>query len=127
MSTVIVIFASIAILFHVLAFVMESLLFMRPQVYKRFQCQDEAQAQATRLFAFNQGFYNLFLAAGCVAGLLLWRQGNAVAGATLVMFACACMLGAGLVLLYTSPGRMWRPALYQALPPAIVLATYFMS
>jgi putative membrane protein len=125
MSTTIVIFASIGILFHTLAFVMESLLFMRPAVYKRFQSQNEEQAKAAQLFAFNQGFYNLFLAAGCLIGLVLWNQGNAVVGATLVMFTCASMLGASLVLIYTSR-KMWRPALYQGLPPAIVLGMYFL-
>jgi putative membrane protein len=125
MNTVIVIFASIAILFHALAFVLESLLFMRPQVYRRFQSQNAEQAQAARLFAFNQGFYNLFLAAGCLGGLLLWRQGHETAGATLVMYTCAYMVGCALVLLYTSR-RMWRPALYQGLPPAIVLGMYFL-
>lgn len=124
MSIAIVIFASIAILFHVLAFALESLLFMRPAVYRRFQAQNEEQARAAQLFAFNQGFYNLFLAAGALAGLVIWRNGNEAVGATLVMFTCASMLGAALVLLYTSR-RMWRPALYQGLPPAIVLGVYF--
>jgi putative membrane protein len=124
MSTTIIVFASIGILFHTLAFVLESLLFMRPAVYKRFQSRNEEEAKAARLFAFNQGFYNLFLAAGCLAGLLLWHHGIALVGATLVMFTCACMLGAALVLLYTSR-RMWRPALYQGLPPAMVLGLYF--
>jgi putative membrane protein len=124
MTATILIFAGVAILFHVMAFVLESLLFMRPAVYRRFQAQNQEQARATQLFAFNQGFYNLFLAAGCAAGLVIWRQGDAVVGSTLVMFTCACMLGAALVLLYTSR-RMWRPALYQGLPPAIVLAAYF--
>ncbi len=126
MQTVILIFAVLAALFHVMAFVMESLLFMRPQVHKRFGAQTPEQAEATRLFAFNQGFYNLFLATGCFVGLGLWYTDHVIVGSTLVLFSCACMLGAALVLLSSAPG-MLRPAIYQGLPPAIVLGSYFLA
>lgn len=125
MTTTMIVFASIAILFHLTAFALESLLFMRPAIYRRFQSKNEAEAKAARLFAFNQGFYNLFLAAGCLAGMLVWLQGMSMVGATLVVYTCAFMVGCALVLLYTSL-QMWRPALYQGLPPAIVLALYFL-
>ena len=125
MNNIILVFAVLAGLFHVLAFVLESLLFMRPAVHRRFNAKTTEQAEATRLFAFNQGFYNLFLAAGCFGGLWLWYSGNAVIGSTLVLFTCACMLGAALVLLGST--RMLRPALYQGLPPAIVLGMYFLG
>lgn len=125
MTTLMIVFASIAILFHLAAFVLESLLFMRPVVYRRFQSKNEEQARAAQMFAFNQGFYNLFLASGCLAGMLIWMQGMSMVGATLVLYTCAFMVGCALVLLYTSI-RMWRPALYQGLPPAIVLGLYFL-
>ncbi|HEY6784033.1 MAG TPA: DUF1304 family protein, partial [Gemmatimonadales bacterium] len=51
---------------HVLIFCMESLWWTAPGVQKRFR-QTPEQAQATKLFAFNQGFYNLFLALGVFA------------------------------------------------------------
>lgn len=124
MTTAILAFALIASLFHLLAFVLESLLFMRPKVHKRFGTHTTEEAQAARLFAFNQGFYNLFLAAGCLGGLALWQLGDATVGATLVMFSCACMAAAGLVLLASAPNKA-SAALMQALPPAFVLGLYF--
>lgn len=126
MNTIIVISAVVAALFHLLAFVLESLLFMRPAVHKRFNARTTEEAQSARLFAFNQGFYNLFLTLGCLCGLVLWYQGIETVGSTLVMFTCASMFGAGCVLFYSSP-KMLRVALYQAIPPAIVLGMYFFT
>lgn len=113
-------FALIAALLHVLIFCMESLWFMRPQVYQRFGAQTLADAEARRLFAYNQGFYNLFLALGIFAGLaLLHSGGDAVVGRTLILFNCACMFGAGLVLLSSAGKPMLRAAVMQALFPAL--------
>lgn len=123
MTTAMMIFAVIAGLFHLLAFVLESLLFMRPKVYRRFGAKTEAEAQAVQLMAFNQGFYNLFLVIGCVGGLVLWQMGNAAVGAPLLLFSCASMVGAGVVLAFSAPGKL-RVALYQAVPPAMVIALY---
>lgn len=124
MSTAMMVFAVIAALFHLMAFVMESLLFMRPQIHKRFNAKTKEEAEATRLFAFNQGFYNLFLVVGLVGGMILWQTGMMVVGSTLVIFTCASMVGAGCVLFYSSP-KMLRVALYQAVPPAVVLVLHF--
>lgn len=123
MSTVILIFALIAALFHLLAFTLESILYMRPAVHRRFNAKTPEEAQASRLFAFNQGFYNLFLTLGCLLGLVLWHQGQVTVGSTLVLFTCASMLGAASVLFFSAPG-MLRVALYQGLPPAIVIGSY---
>ena len=119
------IFAGIAAALHVLIFCMESLWFMRPQVYKRFGANSAADAEARRLFAYNQGFYNLFLAIGCGLGLVLLQMPDyVVAGRTLVLFTCASILGAGLVLLYSGGSRMLRAALMQGLPPALAIGLY---
>ena len=56
------IFAGIALLFHIWAFLMESLFFMNPKVYPLFGARSAEEAQAVKLMTFNQGFYNLFLA-----------------------------------------------------------------
>ena len=103
-------------MFHVAVFAMESLLFSRPSTYKRFLVKDEAEAAAARPWAFNQGFYNLFLAIGALGGLI-WGgdKGHAIA-----LFACACMAGAGLVLV-ASDRRMVRAAATQAVPPILAL------
>jgi putative membrane protein len=69
-----------------------------------------------RPWAFNQGFYNLFLAVGALGGLI-WGgdKGHAIA-----LFACACMAGAGVVLV-ASDRRMVRAAATQAVPPIVAL------
>ena len=56
-------FATLAALLHVAFFAMESLYWKTPQVMKIFKRTSE-QADITSLMAFNQGFYNLFLALG---------------------------------------------------------------
>ena len=116
MSVIAQIFVVVAGLFHVAVFALESLLFSRPSMYKRFLVKDEADAAAARPWAFNQGFYNLFLAIGALGGLI-WGgdKGHAIA-----LFACACMAGAGLVLV-ASDRRMVRAAATQAVPPILAL------
>ena len=113
-------FALLAALLHVLVFCMESLWFMQPKIHRRFGAQTPADAEARRLFAFNQGFYNLFLAIGICVGLaLLHAGGDYIAGRTLVLFNCACMLGAGVVLLASGGKQMLRAGVIQALFPTL--------
>ncbi|MBU6470479.1 MAG: DUF1304 domain-containing protein [Gammaproteobacteria bacterium] len=114
------VFAFLAAAVHVFIFCMESLWFMRPGVHKRFGAAAIADAEARRLFAFNQGFYNLFLAIGIFVGLaLLHVGGNATIGRTLVLFSCACMVGAGVVLFLSARRRMLRAAVIQAAFPLL--------
>jgi putative membrane protein len=115
-SVIAQVFVVIAGLFHVVVFAMESLLFSRPSIYRRFLVKDETELAAARPWAFNQGFYNLFLAAGALGGLI-WGgdKGHAIA-----LFACACMAGAGVVLV-ASDRRMMRAAAAQAVPPIVAL------
>ncbi|HKC41189.1 MAG TPA: DUF1304 domain-containing protein, partial [Gemmatimonadales bacterium] len=82
---------------HVVIFGMESLWWTSPGVRARFR-QSPEQADVTRLFAFNQGFYNLFLAIGTFAGLGLVLTGHPRVGWTLVYWNCLFMLGAAVVL-----------------------------
>ena len=108
---------------HVLFFVLESVTFTKPSVAARFGLTTPDQIAAVRPMAFNQGFYNLFLALGAVGGLGLVATGSVEAGRAIVLFACACMVGAGAVLLSTNR-RFARSAAIQAVPPlAVILAT----
>ncbi|WP_022962018.1 DUF1304 domain-containing protein [Halopseudomonas pelagia] len=117
--------AFVAAALHVLIFCMESLWFMKPQVHKRFGAATPADAEARRLFAFNQGFYNLFLALGIVFGLvLLYWPSSLVVGQTLVLFCCACMLGAAVVLFISGGLRMLRAAVMQGVFPLLALITW---
>lgn len=114
------VFAFLAAALHVFIFCMESVWFMRPSVYKRFGAATIADAEARCLFAFNQGFYNLFLAIGIFAGIaLLHMGGNVTVGRTLVLFSCACMVGAGVVLFFSAGRRMLRAAVIQAAFPLL--------
>ena len=111
--------AILAGLIHVLIFCMESLWWTTPEVRARFR-QTPEQAQATRLFAFNQGFYNLFLGLGVFAGLTLVLAEHPVAGLTLATWSCLSMLGAAIVLVASAPG-MRRGALIQGAAPLLFL------
>jgi len=118
-SVIAQVFVVVAGVFHLTVFAMESLLFRKPSTYRRFLVKDDAEAAVARPWAFNQGFYNLFLALGALGGLVAGGdKGHAIA-----LFACACMAGAGIVLV-ASDRRMVQPAALQAVPPiaALVLA-----
>jgi putative membrane protein len=112
--------ALLAAAFHVLFFVLESVTFSQPSVAARFGMTTPEQIAAVRPMAFNQGFYNLFLAIGIVGGLALVAAGSVDAGRAVVLFACACMVGAGAVLLSTNR-RFVRSAAIQALPPLVAI------
>ena len=79
--------AIVAALIHVWIFVLESLWFMRPSVFRRFGIASEADAGVVRSFAYNQGFYNLFLAAGVAIGIVLVALREAAAGEAILLFA----------------------------------------
>ena len=104
---------------HVLIFCMESLWWTTPKVRERFRQRPE-QAEATKLFAFNQGFYNLFLALGVFVGFALLLARRPVAGLTLMTWSCLSMFGAAVVLAASAP-QMKRGALIQGTAPLVFL------
>ncbi|UPO78056.1 MULTISPECIES: DUF1304 domain-containing protein [Arthrobacter] len=114
------VFALIAAAIHVYIFVLESIRWMAPATRTLFGISSDEQADHTRPLAYNQGFYNLFLATGTVIGVILLGLGNVVVGATMIVFAASSMALAGLVLLLSDP-RMLRPALIQAVPAVLAL------
>jgi putative membrane protein len=116
---IMIIAAGLAALIHVFSFLMESVFWTKPAVMKTFR-QNDASSKATKLLAFNQGFYNLFLAIGTFIGLGLVFNDNPGTGFVIVASNCSIMLGAGIVLLISSP-RMLRGALIQGIPPLIFL------
>ncbi len=116
-------FAVLAALLHVWFFVMESVLWRRPAVWARFRIGSQADADLIAPMALNQGFYNLFLALGALGGVWLARtSGDGAVGQAIALFACACMVGAGLVLVI-SDRRFLPAALIQAVPPALAILT----
>ncbi len=120
MSPVTEVFAVVAALLHVFFFYLESLTFTRPATWQRFHVRSQADAELLRPMAFNQGFYNLFLAAGAIGGVIAANTGYVEAGRALVLLACGSMLLAGVVLI-ASDRRFVRSGLIQAVPPAIAL------
>ena len=114
-----IVFAGLAALVHVFIFLMESVLWMRPSTWKRFGIRSQDEASTIRPMALNQGFYNLFLAIGIVvAFILLPHPTLQVAGEMLMLFCCASMVAAALVLVISNP-RLVRAALTQGVFPLI--------
>lgn len=79
------------------------------------------EAQATRELAFNQGFYNLFLAIVVALGIVVHAVGHEAVGLTLVLTGVGSMLAASLVLLLSSPDKA-RAAVNQGVLPALAIA-----
>jgi putative membrane protein len=104
---------------HVYIFLMESIWWGTPRVNRAFGVS-QADAETNRLFAFNQGFYNLFLALAVFLGLVLAQTRLAARGQTLVDYAVASVLGAGAVLFFSGP-RLRRPASLQGGPALVYL------
>ena len=112
-------FAILSGVIHIYIFVMESVLWGRPKINKTFGMPEEV-AESNRLFAFNQGIYNLFLAAGALLGAGMTFAGPSTIANTLIVYSCLSMVGASLALLY-SARHLLRPALIQGLPPLTAL------
>ena len=123
LPTVAVIFALIAAAIHVLFFVLESVLFRRPFAWRTFGIRHQQDADTTHDWALNQGFYNLFLAIGAIAGVLLASADSpttVAAGVGMVLVATGSMLGAALVLLVTKP-KLLRGVLVQGVAPLVTI------
>jgi putative membrane protein len=118
-------FAFLAAALHVYIFTMESITWTRPATWKRFGVGSQADAETTRPLAYNQGFYNLFLAIGALIGVgcvALGPDGSArfVAGWTLIFSCCGSMLLAAAVLAIT--GRKYlRAAATQGTTPLLAV------
>ncbi|MFN8296959.1 MAG: DUF1304 domain-containing protein [Chitinophagales bacterium] len=120
MTAISIVFAIVAALFHVLFFLMESVFWMNPKVHKSFGIKTVEEASQFKLSFFNQGFYNLFLAIGVFTGIYFLQGEYAVAGKILILFCCASMLGAAIVLLVSKP-KMLRGVFIQGLAPFIAI------
>jgi putative membrane protein len=110
--------AGLAALVHVYIFVLESLRWTDPATRRVFGTSEET-AEITRPLAYNQGFYNLFLAIGTAVGVA-FVAGSEDVGVALVTFGTGSMLAAALVLI-TSDRRKARAAVVQGLLPVLAL------
>jgi putative membrane protein len=116
-----VVFACLAAILHVAIFFMESVLWTRPTIWRRFGVASQQEAATVQPMAYNQGFYNLFLALATAIGLLLLVAPPVMpVGVGIAGVALASMLLASIVLITSNP-KLARAAVTQGITPLIAL------
>ena len=121
MTTAALVLAGIAAALHVFIWTMESITWKQPATWKRFGLQSQADADTTAPMAYNQGYYNLFLAVIAIIGIVLVVVADRDdAGWALVIAACGSMAAAALVLLSTGAAYA-RAAATQGTVPALAV------
>ena len=113
------IFAGLAALLHVYIWVMESLTWTSARTRATFGITEE-EALATKELAFNQGFYNLFLAIVTIVGIVIGGFELYDAALALVFAGVGSMLAAAVVLLASSPDKA-RSAVTQGIFPLVAV------
>ncbi|WP_368498501.1 DUF1304 domain-containing protein [Herbiconiux sp. A18JL235] len=127
----------IAGLIHVYILVLESVRWRAPSTWKVFGLRSQEEADTTAGLAYNQGFYNLFLAIGALLGVVLLLSGGgsagvgggsaaAIAGFTLALFSAGSMFAASMVLLSTGRDKL-RAVTIQGLPPLLGIVALLIS
>ena len=128
---------------HVYIFASERVVWRSKRTWRIFGITDEASAEIARPWAFNQGFYNLFLAIGAIGGAIAGIVGSSgpvclamteeclraavqvewvgIAGTAIAAFSAACMVGAALVLAISGGRASLRSAAMQGTLPALGL------
>ncbi len=107
-----------AALVHVFIFYLESIAWTSQRARATFGTGTVAQAETQKALAFNQGFYNLFLAIAVFVGIGFMIVGETAIGATLVFTGAGSMVAASLVLLLSDPSKA-SAALKQGVIPAL--------
>ncbi len=125
MHTVAIVLTLLAALLHGYIFMLESLRFDQPATWKVFGVRGPQEAAIARPWAFNQGFYNLFLGIGAAVGGVLNAASSAGSsqagwGRVLSVYCCAFMLAAALVLGGSDRSKA-RAAATQGTLPALAL------
>lgn len=119
MTTTAMVFAALAALLHVYIFVLESFRWTAPRTRAVFGTTAE-EAQTTKMLAFNQGFYNLFLAVVTVCGITAVLLGHRGVGLALILAGVGSMLAAAVVLVASSPDKA-RAAITQGTLPLVTV------
>ncbi|MGI8768458.1 MAG: DUF1304 domain-containing protein [Propionibacteriaceae bacterium] len=122
---------ALAALVHVYIFVIESLRFVTPSTMKAFGIRSREEAEVMKPWAFNQGFYNLFLAVIAAVGVVVSLAGGAnttsdAVGRALVWAGVAPMLLASIVLVASDRSRL-RPAAVQGVFPVLTIIALLVS
>lgn len=115
----------LATVFHLYVFKLETLTWRTPKTWKTFGIPSQEHADIIATMAFNQGFYNLFLALGAGTGLVMLAINTTIA-LTLIASAALSMVGAGAVLFF-SVKRSRRAAVIQAGPALLGVLALFVG
>ncbi len=119
------VFAALAALLHVYIFVIESLTWTSERTRATFGTTP-AEAETTKLLAFNQGFYNLFLAIVTGVGIVAVALGHTGIGAALI-FAGVGSMAAAAVVLIASDREKARAAATQGTFPVIAIVLLLLG
>jgi putative membrane protein len=120
-------FFSFAAFIHLVIFYLESVAWSKPSIWKRFGVRSQADADVIRPMAFNQGYYNAFLAIGVIFGLIMISSSNLhQAGLGVTTFAALSMVLAATVLITSNP-KLARAAIFQGATPLIGLVLLGLS
>jgi putative membrane protein len=125
MITAGLVFAALAALLHVYIFVMESLTWTSPRTRATFGTTAE-EAETTKLLAFNQGFYNLFLALLSGIGIAAVVMGHKAVGAALIFAGVGSMAAAAAVLLLSARDKA-RAAVTQGAFPIVAIVLLLLG
>ncbi|MCD1287388.1 MULTISPECIES: DUF1304 domain-containing protein [unclassified Brevibacterium] len=125
MTVVGLILAGLAAALHVFIFFMESIAWTSPRARATFGTTAE-EAEATKSLAFNQGFYNLFLALAAFIGIIVYATSSTAVGLTLVLTGTGSMLAAALVLLLSSRA-LRASAIKQGTLPLLAVAALLIG
>ncbi len=112
--------AAVAGLLHVFIFYLESIAWTSERARATFGTGTVEEATVQKELAFNQGFYNLFLAIAVFVGIVVYAIGSDAVGATLVFTGTASMVAAALVLALSSPDKI-AAALKQGVVPSLAV------
>lgn len=124
MLTAAAVLVALAAVLHCYIFWLESLAWTTAA--RKVFGTSEAEAAATKEMAFNQGFYNLFLALAGLGGVVALLLGHHVVGVTLMAVAVGSMLAAAAVLFLSSPDKRGA-AVKQGTLPLLALAALVLG
>ena len=116
--TVGLVFIGIAAAIHLYIFYLESIAWSKPKTWKAFGLRSQSDADVVKPMAYNQGYYNAFLALGVIAGIVVITAGLLQAGIALALFAALSMVLAATVLITSNP-KLARAAVLQGGAPLI--------
>ena len=111
------IFILITSLLHIVFFKIESIDFMKLETLQRFSLTAE-KAEVVKVWAYNQGFYNLFIAFGLLYGIYLLYRDDLNKAKPLLSTLLLIIVGAGIVLATSADGKIIAASI-QAIPALI--------